>query len=305
MAVSAQAAPRVLVSVLVYNHADDAIETLRALQAQTYPHMDLLVIDNASTTDCVAQIHAACPNVEMARLADNGGYAGGNNAALERGLRDGYDYVIVSNDDVAVDEGLVARLVATASADVQRGVVGVVEEDYHSGQIRVIGGRDFCFWRARGRWITAMPAHHAGTLRVPYVQGALLLVSRRALELGVRFDERLFMYCDEMDLGFQLDRVGLQAVVDLDCRVRHKGVPRRFARHQGYFIQRNRLYICRKHGSALARCVATLFVLGVELPVKGLLRTLQGQRRYAAACWRGALDGLCGRMGPAHHMELS
>lgn len=293
------AAPRVLVSILVYRNIDDARETIGCFLRQRYPQCHVLIVDNASPNRCAAVLQQEFPDAEYVRLEENRGYVGGNNAALEKGLRDGYDYVIVSNDDVAVDEGLVGRLVDTAAADMQYGVVGVVEEDYHSGQIRVVGGRDFCFWRARGRWITAMPERHTRVLRVPYVQGALLLLSRRALELGVRFDDRLFMYCDEIDLGFQLDRVGLQAVVDLDCRVRHKGVPQRFARHQGYFIQRNRLYICRKHGSAFSRCVSAVYVLCVELPIKGLLRTVQGERRYVGACWRGALDGLRGQMGPA------
>lgn len=288
--------PKVLVSVLNYNNATDVMETIACYRRQTYPNFDLQVVDNASTEDCVTRIRERFPDLKVIRLEKNGGYTAGNNYALERGLAEGYDYVLISNHDVVVPKDLLARLVETAQAQSDCGMAGVVEEDHRTGRIRAVGGRGFRFWRARGRWLKDIPAGSNGCCEVDYVQGAVILFSRKALLRGIRFDERLFMYGEEIDLSFQLKQKGLRAFTDLRCRIRHKSPEGTLSPFQGYYLQRNRLYLCRKHGSFLSYAAAVLYTLLAELPVKTVVRVAQKHPRFAWACWNGFRDALRGSM---------
>ena len=196
------------------------------------------------------------------------------------------------------------NLIETAEDQPDCGVVGAIEEAYQTGEIRAVGGKNFSFLKARGQWIKEMPTSGGRILDVDYVQGSMVLFSKKGLQRGIRLDEKLFMYCEEVDLGFQLKKKGLKAYTDLRCRVRHKGVPKKLTAYQGYLIQRNRLYLCRKHATRLTYLFSALYMGLLEIPAKWFLRSLQGNFHYGWVCFLGFLDALVGRLGYGRCQQL-
>ncbi len=289
--------PSVLVSILNYNSFEPTIAAVESFRAQTYPAMRLQLVDNASTTDCVARLEKAFPDLEIVRSTSNLGYTGGNNLALERGLAEGFDYVLICNEDIAVGPDAVAHLVETARSRPDAGVLGGVEVDYDTLQPRATGGTRFPDWRFRIRWPVDSPPAGETSAKVLYVQGALVMFSRAALEAGVRFDDALFIYWDEIELGYQLRRLRLAAYVDHRVRVRHANKPASFSIRTGYLQQRNRTYLARKYFRGWKKWVYLAYSSLVEAPGKLLVRTAQGHGGFARACLLGQWDGLSGRMG--------
>jgi hypothetical protein len=92
--------------------------------------------------------------------------------------------------------------------------------------------------------------------------------------------------------------------VDPSVIVHHhsRGVP--YGPIEGYLTQRNRWYLVRRYGRPADRIVNFLYVLFAELPVKVLVRSLQGHGRYARACVLGFLDGVRGVTGPGRVTRL-
>jgi GT2 family glycosyltransferase len=296
-------APRVLVSVLNYKSVDDPIETLRSLGNQNYPNFRLQLIDNASPNDCVAQIRTRVPNVEVRVTDENRGYCGGNNVALRQALDEGYDYVVICNEDIEVAPDAIRHLVETAEAHPDAGVVGGVEVCHFTDRVRAVRGASFSFWTSRSVWSKSLPGDDAA-LRATYVQGAMVLFTRRALEAGVFMNEDLFIYGDEADVGFQLERAGLRAYVDPRVTVRHKNRVKFYNPRSGYLHQRNRVYLVRRYGKWYHQVVFHLGVALVELPAKLLIRSLQGRTQFARACLLGYVDGVAGRMGAGRLQSL-
>ena len=288
--------PRVLVSVLTYNSGQRAIGTLESLRALTYPRFHLQVVDNGSTDDSVERLHERFPDLDVVDSGRNRGYAGGNNVALERGVAEGYDHVLTCNDDIAIAPDALGHLVETAARE-DAGVVGGVEVDDVSGRPRTTGGLRPPDWRCRIRWALDSPAPGEPASRALFVQGALVLFTRRALDRGVRFDEKLFMYWDEIELGYELASRGLAAYVDHRVLVRHRNDPAALNPRTGYLQQRNRAYIARKRFPPARRTAYLVYSTFVELPGKVIVRTLQGHPRFALACLLGHWDGIRSRMG--------
>ncbi len=288
--------PKILVSILNYNGIEKTIATIECIKRQTCPNVDLILIDSASTNNCMQKIKNQFPELRTIRLSKNSGYTGGNNVALEIGLDKGYDYVIISNHDIELEEQVLEKMVETAEQLPDAGVVGAIEEDFFTGEIRAVGGDYFDYRVARGKWLTSIQKTKKETLEVKYVQGAFFLFSRAAIESGIRFDERLFMYCEEIDLYFQLKEKRLKAYVDLRCRIQHKSVEKRFLPYQGYFMQRNRIYLCKKYISLPWYLIPLFYILLIELPIKVIVRTYQGQAHYAKVCIQGFFDGIWGNM---------
>ena len=296
--------PRVLVSVLTYNSPERAIDTLSSLRALDYPSFHLQLVDNGSRGDAVDRICSRLPGLDVVRAGSNLGYAAGNNLALERGVTEGFDHVLTCNDDIRLAPDALGHLVETAETREDAGVVGGVEVDDRSGLPRTTGGLALPDWRCRIRWTLDSPAAGGTASRALFVQGAVVLFTRRALERGVRFDDNLFMYWDEIELGYELSSRGLAAYVDHRVLVRHRNVPEALNPRTGYLQQRNRAYLARKRFSPGRRAVYLVYSTLVELPGKMIVRTLQGNPRFALACLLGQWDGIRGRMGPGRLESL-
>jgi GT2 family glycosyltransferase len=295
--------PRVLVSVLNYQSVDDSVVAVRSLQQQDYPNYRLQLLDNASPNDCVEQIRAQVPELDIHVTDDNLGYCGGNNFALRQGLADGCDYVIVCNQDIEVAPDAIRQLVETAELRPDAGVVGAVELCHYTNTVRAARGNGFSFWTGRTIWSDDVPPGKT-LLRADYVQGAMVLFTRRALEAGVFMNEDLFMYGDEADLGFRLARAGLRAYVDARVVVRHKNLEKYYNSRAGYLHQRNRVYLVHRYGKWYHRIAFHAGVALLELPVKFVVRSIQGRARFAWACVLGYVDGVLGRMGAARAPSL-
>lgn len=287
--------PRILVSVLSHNSAQATIEALRCLSRQTYPDYRLQLVDNASTDATPERVARAFPGLDIKVLPENTGYTGGCNRILRQTREEGYDYVIICTHDIEVDERAVERLVETALACPAAGVVGAVEHNLSGGESRAAGGGCYSKWFSRAVWRSACRTD--ARREVFCVHGALLMLTPKAVASDVLMDENLFMYFDEADLGFQLRQMNLHAVVDGRVVMRHTGGARLYAPLIGYLMQRNRLYMVRKHGRWYQYAFYVLYSSLVELPLKVLVRAVQGHTDFARACVAGQIDGLLGRMG--------
>ena len=287
--------PRVLVSVLSYNSPGSTIKTLRSIKNQSYGNYHLLLVDNASDEATLEQIAGEFPELDIRQMPENSGYTGGNNFALRLALAENYDYLLISNHDIEVEPLAVEYLVETAAAHPDAGVVGGVEFNPQTGRARASAGGTYVKWFSRLAWRSS-PLSKAGETwqEVFCVHGAFLLLTRKAISGGVRMNEDLFMYFDEVDLGFQLQRKGLRALVDHRVIFRHNRVPQTFTPRIGYLMQRNRLYLVRKHGRWFHLLFYILYSSLLELPAKIVIRSLQGRPGFAFASIVGHLDGLRG-----------
>jgi len=287
--------PRVLVSVLSHNSPENTVETLRSLRRQSYRDYHLLLVDNASDEVALERVAREFPGLDIRRLPENTGYTGGNNFALRLAREEGYDCLLISNHDVEVEPRAVEYLVETALSNPDAGAVGGVEHNPGTGRERGSGGGAYSKWFSRLSWRTAPPAKAGLHWReASCVHGAFLLLTERAVRGGVLLDENIFMYFDEVDLGFQLRERGLRALVDGRVVFRHKREPETFSPRVGYLMQRNRLYVVRKHGRWFHLLFYLLYSSLFELPAKVVVRTLQGRGDFALACIAGHVDGLKG-----------
>jgi GT2 family glycosyltransferase len=282
---------RVLVSVLAFDAGEKVLATLRSLVAQSYPHIDFQLVDNCSSDGTAQRVTAQFPNLEITVLPDNLGYTGGANFVIDYARARGYGFVAICTHDIEVESHAIEHLVKTAQCDSQAGVVGGVEHNLRLRRYRASAGGEYSPWFSRLRWKEA--ANEEQNIRTFCVHGSLVLFTARGIAEGIRFDADLFMYFDEVDIGFQLEKRNITAWVDRRVVIEHRGSPDVHSAFIGYLMQRNRLYIVKKHG----RLYHLLFYLAystlLELPAKSLMRIAQGKGRFALACLAGQLDGIC------------
>jgi GT2 family glycosyltransferase len=289
--------PKVLIAVLNYNSIESTVKTIQCFYNQSYTNYDLLLVDNASDDGCVNKLKNIFKHLDIAVLPRNLGYTGGNNYALHRGIERNYDHVIISNNDIELGENAVAYLIESSILYHNIGVVGGIEVDCFTGNIRTVGGIGYNLWISRTKWLKHHFTKSTNQHIVDYVQGALILFTKKALNAGIMFDNNLFMYCEEVDLGYQLNKAGFVSIVDDRVIVNHSNMGFMYKSYIGYLHQRNRYYIVKKYGNWYHKAFYSMYVIFIEIPGKLFLRGLQGHLMYALACAQGHLDAIRGKMG--------
>ncbi|SNS72387.1 hypothetical protein/N-acetylglucosaminyl-diphospho-decaprenol L-rhamnosyltransferase [Asanoa hainanensis] len=217
---------RVVAVVVAYNSARDLPESLGSLSA--LPVDRIVVADNASTDDSAAVASAYTPHV--LRRANDGFGAGVNAAAASAPDADAY---LLFNPDCRIDPADYAALLAA----LDEGFVAVAPRmRYPDGRFGVSSGSAPSMakeWIAALRLDEVVPAPlkrrlaasallrrmvpmlayldvapAPGTADVDWVSGFCLLVRADAFHAVGGFDERFFLYFEDVDLCVRLRAAG-------------------------------------------------------------------------------------------------
>jgi rhamnopyranosyl-N-acetylglucosaminyl-diphospho-decaprenol beta-1,3/1,4-galactofuranosyltransferase len=109
-------APRVVAVVLTFDQPRRFVACLKAILTQVIPPATVLVVDNASTTsaqDVLRDVGISDPRIEVLRLPENVGPAGGYAEGLRRFLQSKHDVAWLLDDDRIPDPWCLARLIET------------------------------------------------------------------------------------------------------------------------------------------------------------------------------------------------
>ena len=117
--------PRVAVVVLNWNGLEWTRAAVRSLLAQTWPHVEVHVVDNGSANDDAGALQREFgERIRLHALATNTGFTGGCNHALERVLaEDRCAFAALLNNDAEAEPGWIEALLREARADDRVGVV--------------------------------------------------------------------------------------------------------------------------------------------------------------------------------------
>jgi hypothetical protein len=191
----------------------------------------VFVVDNASTDGSVDAIRKASPAVEVLALPRNIGFGAANNQALRRAEA---PLVLLLNSDTVVSPGaidaLVGRLEATGAA-----AAGPRLVDSH-GRPEVSFGRMLSPGAELVQRLRVRASRHGGRLarqyvdrlvarerEVDWVSGACLLVRRAAAIDAGLFDERYFLYEEDVDFCAALRARGGRILFTPSATITHLG----------------------------------------------------------------------------------
>ena len=209
------------VVVVCHDSADELPATLRALRAQLEPDDEVVVVDNASATDADAVVRAATRTLRVLETGDNLGFAGGCHARAR--TRRGRRCCFFLNPDAVPAPGCVGALRAAAVEQPGWGawqaLVTLADGEHVNTAGNVVHWLGFGWagglGRARRRRRPA-PAPRSGSRRA-----RRWCVRREAWDATGGFDERYFMYGEDLDLSLRLRLAGWGIGVVPAARVVH------------------------------------------------------------------------------------
>lgn len=266
---------KVYVVVLNWNGFADTLECLESIEKSKVRGFELnvIVVDNASKDISVQKIEKFTKNKKNYSLIvnrSNLGYAAGNNVGVNYALHKKADYVCVLNNDVVVDSDLFVNLFTEAQDRKDGGMFGpkiyfAKGYEFHSkryrkdqlGKVVWSAGGDIDWKNIYGtnRGLDEVDeGQYDEVEQVQFATGACLFFRALALSKIGTFDERYFMYMEDVDLAVRMGKKWNIYYIPT-AKLWHK-----VSRSSGiggelsdYFIARNRLLFGLKHASIRAK----------------------------------------------------
>ena len=227
------AAPAGTVIVVTYNSRDKISACLEAILAQA-PALKVVVIDNASPDHSAAFIAERFPAVELIANGQNVGFGAACNQGFA--VAEG-EVVYLVNPDAHVEPGSFETALTYLREHPAVGIVGgkLVDEDGGRApsarlfpslinKFLTLSGLAARFPRHR---FLARPDYawfgHDDVMAVDWVPGAFTAIRRADLDRLGGFDERFFLYFEEVDLCRRFGQGGAHVVFHPGCVAAHEG----------------------------------------------------------------------------------
>ena len=212
--------------IVNYNDFDKTAGLVRLIENYGCLHR-IVVVDNASTDDSMDRLRALeSQKVVILQADSNGGYGAGNNYGVRYSMRQtGADYVIIANPDVVFTEACVEKLARVLDRYPDVGVSAAAMEDPQ------YGGKP-SGWRLHGfvgellnmgpvsrrifRHLLEYPQAYFARqplVAVEVVHGSMLMVRGSAFEACGGYDEKMFLYQEEVVLGQRMRQAGYRTAM--------------------------------------------------------------------------------------------
>jgi len=214
--------------VVNYNAGALLLDCVRAvlLQAQ-----QVVVVDNDSTDGSLEQVESSFanePRLKIVRTGKNLGFSAGCNVGIQHCTESS---LLFLNPDCVLHAGSLAHMLDTLKSGPKVGMVGGLLLNPDGGE-QGGGRRDMptpwrSFVRAFGlsrlstRWPRLFYDFHlhnqpipAQPIPVEAISGALMLVSREAMENVGMWDEEYFLHCEDLDWCMRFRKNGWEILFD-------------------------------------------------------------------------------------------
>lgn len=246
------------VGIILVNYKDyaerflrECLSSIRALDLDVRP--DLFIVDNASSTETANYLKQEAPEAKLILNKNNDGFAKGNNDALRVILDEGYDYALLLNMDAYLAKDTLVKLVSFAedrqeAGAIQARIMLATEKD----RINSLGNNTHFlgFGYCKGYQDKYREGEYK-TEAIAYPSGACVLLRIKALQDVGLFDEKLWMYNEDQDLGWRLWLKNWQCLICYDALAyHHYEFSRSISKY--YWMERNRLIVAWKNYSFIS-----------------------------------------------------
>lgn len=239
----------------------------------------IIVVDNASATDHGTEIAKRYPGVIWLRMPVNLGFAAATNLAARRVET---EWILLLNPDTEVQKGALERLLYFSQSRRTAGITGG-RTRYGDGTLNPYscGARPtlwsvFCRSLGLARLFRSSAFFNSEALggwqrdsirHVDYVVGCFLMISTQLWKQLSGFDERYYLFGEEVDLCLRARRLGYQPMITPQAEIiHHVGGSITPGLERSVFLAKARSTLIRSHWSpASARIGILLLWLGAGL----------------------------------------
>ncbi len=276
----------------------DCISSIRRARTDCVTLAKIVVVDNDSSDGSLDLIDPVGMAVSLIRCEKNNGFA----AACNLGAAEASgDYLLFLNPDTVLFENSLATPISfmQRSASAEIGICGIHLLDEqgrpstcasHFPTVRVMTGKIFRLTKFFPRLFPAgllMSSDLSEGGYVDQVMGAFFLIRQSVFDLCGGFDERFFVYYEEVDLSIRARDLGYSSYIVSEASAFHKGggCSEQVKPLRLFYSLRSRILYAEKHYSRL-----DLFLVVLLTAFELLVRLLHSLSKASLADVKNTLS---------------
>ena len=237
-----------LISIIVlnYNAGELLLNCIDSLKKSTYQNIEILVVDNISSDDSHTKCKKQFPDIKLIQNRKNLGYCGGNNVGIKEAKG---EFIVILNPDTIVEENWLDEMFNAfnefGDGLYQPKIISLNESDIIQSTGNMIHA--FGFARDKGRKIIKKKEEIE---KIGYASGTCLFTTKKVLEKVGLLDEFLFLYHDDLDLGWRAAQIGINSYYVPESKIFHaESYSLKWSAKKFYWLERNRKYCLKTHYS--------------------------------------------------------
>jgi len=215
-----------LASIVILSYAkqlDHTKKILQSLKAVTYPHFEIILVDNASLDTTVTYVKQHFPQVRIIENKKNEGFCGGNNRGVTYAKG---KYILFLNNDTEVKPNFLSILVTRMEKEQ---TIGAIQPKIR--QLFMKDKLDACasyftptgFLYHFGYSQNQSLQKYTVPLEMYSVKGACFMAPKKLIERIGLFDEDFFAYFEETDFCHRVWMSGYRVVYEPKSEIFHLG----------------------------------------------------------------------------------
>ena len=239
-----------LVSIVVlnYNAGKLLLNCIESIKKSSYQNIEILVVDNISSDNSQIECKKKFPDIKLIQNDENLGYCGGNNAGIKKAEG---EFIIILNPDTIVETNWIDELLNAqkefGDGLYQPKILSLNEENTIQSTGNMLHIFGFGFARDKGNKVTERKEEIE---KVGYASGTCLFTTRKVLDKIGLLDEFLFLYHDDLDLGWRGAQIGINSFYVPKSKIYHvESYSLKWSSKKFYWLERNRKYCLLTHYS--------------------------------------------------------
>ena len=257
-----------LVSIIIlnYNAGNLLLNCVDSVFKSTYPNFEVLVVDNTSTDNSHVLCKEKFEKIRLIENKENLGYCEGNNVGIRNANG---EFIVILNPDTTVEPNWLDHLMSAYNEFGE----GLYQPKFFSlneklvlqstGNMLHIFG--FGFARDKGK---IDDEKMESIEKINYASGTCLFTSKIVLDKIGLLDPFLFLYHDDLDLGWRAAHIGINSFYVPKSIIYHaESYSIKWSSKKFYWLERNRKYCLLTHYSKETYAKMRLSLFLVDLCV--------------------------------------
>jgi len=258
--------PLVSVIVLNYNAGELLLNCVESIKKSAYKNLEIIVVDNISTDKSQKICKEKYPDIKLIQNDENFGYCEGNNIGIRKAKG---DFIMILNPDTIVEPNCIRELIFAyerlGEGLYQPKILSLNEKQVLQSTGNMLHVFGFGFAKDKGRKDEGVDEE---IKKIGYASGTCLFTSRNVLDKVGLLDSFLFLYHDDLDLGWRASQIGINSYYVPKSKIYHvESYSLKWSAKKFYWLERNRKYCLLTHYSKntyakmySSLCLVDLFV---------------------------------------------
>ena len=250
---------KIAIIIINWKKYDLTLNCIDSVLKSSYKNFKIILIDNESQNSFPDEINKS-EKIQIIKNENNEGFSKANNQGIKYSIKNGFDYVLLLNNDTLIKNDLIDSLIQQSSTFNQK-IIQPLILNYDGSKIWNAGGKINNFFGTfqtleKGKGFKSFKRYRTYT---DWFTGCCVLIKLEIFNHVGYFDERFFAYYEDVDYSIRLKKMGYSIALMTNSYLQHyesassksmNKIEGNLSPYVHYLNIRNHILLLKKHSKS-------------------------------------------------------